>query len=413
MLRSDYTMQRTTFMHRVTLALACAFCFVSASPAADAAKPVWDLAALSVPPATFPSETIKSSTPEIRALFFEGRPFHGKPTRVFAWMGVPRGEPGQKFPGMVLVHGGGGTAFESWVKLWVDRGYAAIAMDTCGALPKPDAAPRPRHEFSGPPGWGGFDQIDQSAEDQWTYHAVADAVLAHSLLRAQPEVDADRIGLTGISWGGYLTCIIAGVDSRLRFAVPVYGCGFYRDTVFAAPVNQSGTDGGNRWMEWWDPSNYLPRAKMPMLWVNGSNDFAYWFPAMQKSYRIIPAENRTLSVRLRMPHGHGPAGESPKEIAVFADSILRGGKPLPRVVSQQIQDRQVTVAFESTVPVVKAELNFTSDTTSPWPDRPWTAIPATLQGNVATATLPAEAKLYYMNLFDDRDCAVSSEHAER
>lgn len=32
---------------------------------------------------------------------------------------------------MVLVHGGEGTAFAKWVRLWNERGYAAIAMDTC------------------------------------------------------------------------------------------------------------------------------------------------------------------------------------------------------------------------------------------------------------------------------------------
>ena len=37
---------------------------------------------------------------------------------------------------MVLVHGGGGTAFDAWVRAWVKAGYAAIAMDTCGALPR-------------------------------------------------------------------------------------------------------------------------------------------------------------------------------------------------------------------------------------------------------------------------------------
>ena len=37
---------------------------------------------------------------------------------------------------MVLVHGGGGTAFAEWVKAWTSRGYAAIAMDTCGQIPK-------------------------------------------------------------------------------------------------------------------------------------------------------------------------------------------------------------------------------------------------------------------------------------
>ena len=79
-------------------------------------------------------------------------------------------------------------------------------------------------------GWdASFGQIDAPLEDQWPYHAVSAVVLAHSLLRSYPEVDASRIGVTGISWGGYLTCIVAGIDDRLKCAVPVYGCGFLGD----------------------------------------------------------------------------------------------------------------------------------------------------------------------------------------
>jgi hypothetical protein len=37
---------------------------------------------------------------------------------------------------MVLIHGGGGTAFADWVRLWTGRGYAAIAMDLCGCVPR-------------------------------------------------------------------------------------------------------------------------------------------------------------------------------------------------------------------------------------------------------------------------------------
>ena len=83
---------------------------------------------------------------------------------------------------MVLVHGGGGTAFAEWVRIWNKRGYAAIAMDTCGALPdrapegKPWSPEKKRPEFGGPEGWGGFDQIDEPEIDQWTYHAVSAAV---------------------------------------------------------------------------------------------------------------------------------------------------------------------------------------------------------------------------------------------
>ena len=39
---------------------------------------------------------------------------------------MPEHKRGEKVPGMVLVHGGGGTAFASWVKRWNDRGYAAM-----------------------------------------------------------------------------------------------------------------------------------------------------------------------------------------------------------------------------------------------------------------------------------------------
>jgi len=46
----------------------------------------------------------------VKALTFEGLPFRGRPTRVFAWLGLPSVQNDEKLPAMVLVHGGGGTA---------------------------------------------------------------------------------------------------------------------------------------------------------------------------------------------------------------------------------------------------------------------------------------------------------------
>lgn len=370
---------------------------------------MWDLQRFAAPPQTHPAEGFEAEG--VRAVFFEGMPFRGRPTRVFAWIGLPEVKPGEKVPGMVLVHGGGGTAFDSWVRLWTSRGYAAIAMDTCGCVPKGSYGNWQRHPYGGPAGWGGAGQIDWAREDQWTFHAVADALLAHSLLRSLPEVDPDRIGLTGISWGGYLTCIIAGVDPRLKLAVPVYGCGYYLDTNFEGGVRALGGERTERWMRWWDPSVYLPNAAMPMLWVTGSNDFHYWFPGLQKSYRATPGE-RTLCIRLRMPHGHGPAGEGPEEIGVFADSILKGEAPLPTFTGQGREGTAVWATYESAVPIVKAELNYTLATGN-WPDREWVAVPASLdEPGKVIATLPEGTTVYYINLFDDRDCVVSTEHVE-
>ncbi|MCS6243430.1 MAG: acetylxylan esterase [Opitutus sp.] len=99
-------------------------------------------------------------------------------------------------------------------------------MDTCGCISGGGYENHTRHADGGPAGWGGFGQIDEPIEDQWTFHAVSAVVRAHSLLRSFHQVDPARIGVTGVSWGGYLTCIAAGIDHRFAFAAPVYGCGF-------------------------------------------------------------------------------------------------------------------------------------------------------------------------------------------
>lgn len=383
--------------------------FVAVTMPMAGAAAMWDLDSLSKPPRVYRAEGFRE--PGLRAIFYEGLAFQGKPTRVFAWVGLPKLRQGEKAPGIVLVHGGGGTAFPEWVRLWVGRGYAAIAMDTCGCVPRGSYGAWERHPMGGPPGWGGFDQIDWPREDQWTYHAVADAILANSLLRSLPQVDPARIGLTGISWGGYLACIVAGVDHRLSFVAPVYGCGFTLQTAFGDAVRSLGPARAERWMHWWDPSVYLPGASAPMLWVNGTNDFAYTLDAYQRSYRL-PRGPRALCIRLRMPHGHGGPGENPEEIRVFADSIVKGGAPLPRVTSWGRDGAKVWATYESQVPVVKAELLVTKDLTK-WQERNWETLPATVEpGGRVTARLPEGATVWYLNIEDERGCVVSTEHEE-
>ena len=377
----------------------------------------FDLESLSKVPTVFPAEDI--SAEGVKALFYEGTKYQGKATRVFAYYGVPAKRDGdgenKKVPAMVLIHGGGGTAFERWVKLWNSRGYAAIAMDVCGCVPVGTYGKWKRHEMGGPPGWdASFGQLDAPVEDQWTFHAVSAVALAHSLIRSYPEVDAERIGVTGISWGGYLTSVVAGVDARFQFAAPVYGCGYLGDnSVWLPAFERLGKDKADLWLKQWDPSSYLGQAKMPVLWVNGTNDFAYPMDSWQKSYRL-PKGPRTLCLRIRMPHGHGAAGENPEEIHVFANQLLKQGKPLPTITEQGHSADEAWATFQSDVPITKAELAFTRDI-GKWQDRKWESLSAEIvtAGNRVTAKLPPDAKVFYLNLFDDRNCAVSSQHVER
>jgi dienelactone hydrolase len=372
--------------------------------------PRWDLSALSKAPKTF--ATSEASAKNVMSVFYEGLPWHKKPTRVFAYYGLPKTPQGTKVPGMVLVHGGGGTAFDAWVRLWNSGGYAAIAMDTCGCVPISSCGHWKRHDSGGPPGWGGFDQIDEPAKDQWAYHAVADVVLANSLLRSLPQVDPERIGVTGISWGGYLTCIVSGVDSRFRFAVPVYGCGFLGDnSVWVPEFEKMGSEKSARWLVWWDPSVWLRQTKMPMLWVTGTNDLAYPMDSLQKSYRLTQGPH-TLCLRVRMPHGHDP-GENPAEILAFAENQFGRGQALAKITSQGCDGQQAWAVFGASSPIQRAELNYTCQT-GKRQDRQWQAAAATIDvaARKVVAKIPQGTKVYYFNLIDQGKLVVSTEHEE-
>ena len=390
----------------VLAAVLAACSYAAEAPPSLPAK--WDMTALSQAPKITPLAETKE--PGVEGLFYDALPWKGKPTRVFAWRGLPAAVKTGKAPGMVLVHGGGGTAHARWVRLWNQRGYAAIVMDLCGKAHGPTEGKPAPHAMSGPSGWDdSFEQTDWPVEDQWQYHAVADIVLANSLLRSMPEVDAGRIGLTGISWGGYLVCIAAGVDDRFRFVAPVYGCGFIgEDSVWVPKLEKMGKEKAGRWLAHWDPSHYLPRAKMPMLWVTGDRDFAYPLDSLQKSYRLPPGE-RYLAIRPAMPHGH-EQGETPAEIHAFAEQVMGAGVPLARCTGQGVDGRKAWATFAFKSALAKAQCVYTKDT-GPWQNRKWDVADAALDAaGKATFDLPDGVTVFYFMVTDQRNLVASSEH---
>lgn len=146
------------------------------------------------------------SSENLKAIYFDALDWKGKPTKVFAWLGLPENYSG-KVPGIVLVHGGGGTAFKAWVQKWNEQGFAALSIAVEGQIDvkDPDSKDRAKswkqHEWPGPHRHGIYGDSSEPLKDQWMYHAVADTILANSLLRSLPEVDAKKVGVAGISWG--------------------------------------------------------------------------------------------------------------------------------------------------------------------------------------------------------------------
>ena len=384
---------------------------------------VWNRDALYAEPKSwrFPGEFSSEVTP----ILLEGEPFRGKPTTVFAYYGVPKTATKERpAPAIVLVHGGLGTSYPEWVRLWVRRGYAAICVDTCGALPVIDPVKGGwvANPSGGPRGWGRVDAVDEPERDQWTYHAVAAVIRSHSFLRSLPNVDARAIGVTGVSWGGILSCIAAAADDRFAYAVPVYGCGFtfepHGQTCYdAKSASRNSFARVARWAALWDPSAFLPFAKCPFLWVDGTNDFTFSLDAVRRSAALSPATH-AFSTRLRMPHGHGAVSEAPAEILAFADRFARGGADVVRIGEGVVRDGTLSVRFDAKGrTVVRAELLTTADGEDvAFPKRRWCAAPVAALDAAAgevSAKLPAGAFAWFVNLVTDDGLIFSSPYAER
>ena len=352
----------------------------------------WDIEALS---AVARYRTVDADGPA-RAILFEHEEFHGEPTEVFAYMGVPRVED-RPVPGMVCVHGGGGRAFKEWVEMWVGRGYAAIAMDLSGRDGDGNRLANGGPEMD----HGAMFSTTLAWQDMWTHHAVAAAIRANSILSSLPSVDSARIGITGISWGGYVTCIAAGVDGRLACAMPVYGCGFLQRNsaedwmkIFAAMTPED----RRTWHDACDPSVYLPEANMPMLFVSGTNDFAYPLDILEMSC-ALPAGPVTRCVRVGMQHGHEP-GWAPREIGAFADQHLADGPPLPAIEPARLSADRIRSRFSSFRPVQKGDLNYTR-CREKWQEREWRTAPAGLTAGAVEAILPEDVTACFLSIEDD------------
>ena len=366
----------------------------------------WDLTHLSQPPHF---EWLDCEG-EVWSLYYEGRPYQGKPTRVFAYYANPATLIGQpvkddKFPAVVLVHGGGGTAFKEWVELWAKRGYAAIAMDLAGCETErkrlPDGGPGQSDKEK-------FGAIDQPVENHWTYHAIANVILAHSLIRSFKEVDASRTAVTGISWGGYLTCIVAGLDNRFKAAVPVYGCGFlHENSVWLNQFAKMTPQQKDKWVRLWDPSMYVGSSTMSVFFVNGTNDFAYPLDSYSKTYQPVKSK-RNFRITVNMPHGH-QQGWAPEEIGLFVDQYLKGGIPLPIVMRPKLTNEEAHATVKSKTNLTSANLYYTTGT-EPINKLNWENIPARVDGKrIISTSPPDEATIWFLTVSDSREAVVSSE----
>jgi Ca2+-binding EF-hand superfamily protein/dienelactone hydrolase len=377
----------------------------AAKPAAAGSTPATDdfsaqrarvaaLSRLTTAPAMHQAEGF-DSTNNLVAIYYEALDWQGQPTKVFAWLGMPDEYEGT-VPAVVLVHGGGGTAFKNWVQEWNARGYAAISIAVEGQVDRRVGKAWEQHAWAGPKRSGIYYDSAQPLEDQWMYHAVADTILANSLIRSIDGVDASRVGVMGISWGGVITSTVIGIDDRFAFAIPTYGCG-----ALATAENHYGNSLGSNetYRQVWDPMLRLDRAKMPSLWFSWPEDKHFPMDRFAACYGKVAGEHMVALVP-KMGHGHGPGWVRPESYA-FADSIVNGQGPWCVQLDAALLADTCTVTFQSTKALNTVMLVSTTDRGVSG-ERTWVETPAMVVRNgvawIATATLPTGSTAWFMNV---------------
>lgn len=386
-------------------ALYCLICFPIFTQAQNGIKnSIWNVADIYKTP-----EYKIISRDSAIGLIYAGLPYNGHEQNVFAYYASPATLDGsknkkEKFPGIVLVHGGGGKAFKQWAIMWAKKGYAAIAMDLRGNGPDKEHIDggfvEENHETP-------YFKITSKLDDQWMYQAVADVILAHNLLLHFPEVDSNRTAITGISWGGVITCIVAGLDHRFKAAVPVYGCGYlWESGRMKTQLDQLTPGNKATWIKQYDPSNYVMNATMPMLFLNDAQDPYFVLKSYMQTCQEV--KNKNLCIKIHLKHSHH-AGWSNQEIYYFINHYINGTPGLPLINLSSEWHEKIMARIYSPVKIEKVFLHYTNDTSSGI-DRKWVTEEARLRNKKIMSPLPPKGTtIWYLSLIDKRGLKVSGE----
>lgn len=265
------------------------------------------------------------------------------------------------------------------------------------------------------------------------------------LLRAQPEVDPTRIGVVGISWGGYMTAMVCGLaGDQVRAGMGLYGCGFMDRGYGRGALSQMSDDERVEWLNHLDAGRRAPNMKAAFFLAAASNDFFGYPESVQATLDAIPGEKNHVFApnanhKIPVPGGSifdnkpaapftptvfqpypTPTGSKANWLAMevpYVDFYLRGiGQPFPKVRVQKSGDpRLARFGVIAPNPLTKVEVCWSKATPvvvtqDEVKKREWLALPARKTAEASyEATLPAETADWFALVTDDRPVTVSSD----
>lgn len=244
----------------------------------------------------------KSLYSELRLVPVERVPFKGADGwDVDGFLMKPVGwVAGQKYPMILTIHGGPAGQFGfDWYhefQVYASHGWAVFFTNPRGSTGYGE-----KFERGIELNWGGKDYVD-------IMNGV-DAVLTRN-----PWIDQDRLGVTGGSYGGFMTNWIVGHTTRFKAAVTLRSVSNFvsddgtRDGAYGHAGDFDG-DIFQKFELYWDrsPLKYAKNVKTPTLVLHSDSDYRVpieqgeqWFRALQHFHVpsevvFFPRENHNLT----------------------------------------------------------------------------------------------------------------------
>jgi dienelactone hydrolase len=321
----------------------------------------------------------------VEEVYFTSERIGDKAVRVYGFLARPTAIH-RPIPGLIELHGGGGTASKSGAAGSCRLlGACVLSLDWSGDPKRAervsiaDALGDPR--LFGDPRYVLEDLSDFSAR-----HLIAAITRGVDLLLAQPEVDGSRIGVVGGSWGGFLAILAAGLDARLKCVASGFGAGGFRDTYSFCSRPLYGLTEAQRefWLEHVDPINHASRINGPVALLTASNEVHFWLSSAVATFRELPAGSR-LIISPNTVHATGSGVVWPNH--EWFRMCLQDGPAWPEIADFRCDGRRATWRVVSPQPITQSRLYFAPGAGN-WPGRVWLPIAAQIVGDQCVAELP-------------------------
>ena len=341
---------------------------------------------------------------------FTSQIFEEKPIRVMGYLAYPKGAKAR--PAVFFSMPGMAPANVYWPSVFAKKGYVGLAI----TLPTGKLPPVPAVD----------DQV--LSDGNLTNFAIAQ-MRAITYLTQRPEVDRERIGIGGSSYGGFFATLIAGADPRVKAGMSFFAGGHHDLGTNLPQFTALGSlKKAQLWMKTIDPAWRLSRRKVPFLWGVAANDHWFHFPALVKTYEESIGDKR-IGI---LPHwAHAFDENMDNQLLDWFDTQLARPEDngSPRVRPPYNRAGELTVEAEvgkraglagswhwtGSNRIVKAELIVSYGVATPWYGwvyRYHHPIPARITGSSAWAEIPVpEVKtpiLLYGNIVDESGVLVST-----